>query len=142
MHSSGVKTVRPSEVPLAFAELWGLSDSDVKMLNDEIVAQRDAAAKKFKKEAMALIEAKAKRDKEISSQFSPWDGSHDNLEKYIKKHLNDPDSYKHVETRYFDKGDYLIVTTTYRAKNGFNAIVTETMTAKADLSGNLLEIIR
>ena len=69
---------------------------------------------------------------------SLWDDS----EKYIKDHLNDPDSYKHVETTYNDKGEYLVVITKYRGKNAFGAVITNTMMAKVDLSGNILEIIR
>ena len=87
-------------------------------------------------------DAKSKRDEAIRSQFSPWDGSHYRLEKYIKDNLNDPDSYKHVETRCIDKGDYLVVITKYRGKNAFGAVVTEIMTAKVDLSTNNIEIIR
>lgn len=47
--------------------------------------------------------------KQIEAQFSAWDGSHRGLEKVVKDAMNDPDSYDHVETRYVDKGDYLIV---------------------------------
>jgi len=95
-----------------------------------------------KQEQILRIQVKAKRDQAISSQFSAWDGSHNKFEKYIKDHLNDPSSYKHVETTYNDKGEYLVVITKYRGKNAFGAVITETMMAKVDLSGNLLEIIR
>jgi len=51
----------------------------------------------------------AERKKKIEHQFSAWDGSHRNLERLIKKTMNDPDSYDHVETVYWDMGKYLIV---------------------------------
>ncbi len=55
--------------------------------------------------------------------------------------MNDPDSYEHVETRYGDKGTYLIVTTTFRGKNAFGGVARNTVTAKVDLEGNVLEIV-
>jgi len=89
-------------------------------------------------DAAAMAEA---RQKEIAVGFSPWDGSHNALEKHIKKQMKNPDSYKHVQTTYVDRGAYLIVETTYRGTNSFNAIVPNTVRAKADLDGKLLEII-
>jgi hypothetical protein len=85
---------------------------------------------------------KNERDKSIRLQFSAWDGSHYNLEKHIKKNMNDPDSYKHVETRYVDLETYLIVTTTFRGKNGFGGVVTNNITAKVDMNGNILEVVK
>jgi len=88
-------------------------------------------------EAKAQVERKERIDK----QFSPWDGSHDNLKKLIKHHMNDPDSYKHEETIYWDKKDHLIIRTTYRGKNAFGGYMKETVKAKVDLDGNILEIL-
>jgi len=82
------------------------------------------------------------RQKRIKSQFSAWNGAHRNLEKVIKKLMNDPDSYKHVETVYWDMGDYLIVQTTFRGKNAFGGIVTNSVKAKVDLDGNVLQILK
>ncbi|MFZ1988446.1 MAG: zinc ribbon domain-containing protein [Alphaproteobacteria bacterium] len=81
------------------------------------------------------------REKLIKAQFSVWDGSHINLEKLIKKNMNDPGSYKHVETRYWDKGDHLIVRTTFRGKNAFGAVVVNWVKAKVDLNGNIVSVI-
>jgi len=55
--------------------------------------------------------------------------------------MNDPDSYKHAKTVYVDKGDHLIVTTTYRGKNVFGGVVKNSITAKVDLKGNVIEVI-
>ena len=85
--------------------------------------------------------ARAARKEIISRHFSSWDGSHDGLTAYIKEHMNDPGSFKHVETRYTDHGDYLTVTTQYRGKNAFGAIVLNEITAKISLDGTVLEII-
>lgn len=51
------------------------------------------------KQKQIAVEA---RKKKIESQFSAWDGSHRNLERIIKEAMNDPDSYDHVETVYWD----------------------------------------
>lgn len=76
----------------------------------------------------------------INKQFSQWDGSHIKLEQIIKESMHDPDSYKHVETRYSDKGDHLIVITKYRGANAFGGIVTEYAKAKVTLYGKVLEV--
>ena len=81
------------------------------------------------------------RQEQIEKEFSTWDGSHRGLERIIKKGMNDPDSYKHVETRYSDQGSYLIVKTTFRGKNAFGAMMLNSIVAKTDLEGNVLEII-
>lgn len=82
-----------------------------------------------------------KRKEKIEKQFSPWDGSHYNLERMIKKAMNDPDSYEHDETVYWDKGSYLIVKTVYRGKNAFGGVVKNFVRAKVNLDGDILQII-
>ncbi len=90
-----------------------------------------------------------KRQKWINSQFSWWDGSHDDFEKLIKKNLNNEKSYKHIDTSHIDVydeamvetvngllvqmgfsdkvavGDILIITE-FSAKNGYNATIKAT----------------
>lgn len=83
----------------------------------------------------------AERKEKIESQFSLWDGSHRNLERVIKKLMNDPDSYKHRKTVYWDMNDHLIVMTTFQGKNAFGGVVTNTVKAKVSLDGEVLEII-
>jgi hypothetical protein len=73
--------------------------------------------------------------------FSPLDGSHRALTKVIKESMNDPKSFEHVETSYNDHGDYLIVRTKFRGKNGFGALVVNSITAQVDLEGNVLTIL-
>ena len=55
--------------------------------------------------------------------------------------MNDPDSYEHVKTEYWDKGDYLIVKTTFRGKNAFGGVVVNWVTVKTDLDGFVIELI-
>jgi hypothetical protein len=59
----------------------------------------------------------------VDKQFSPWDGSHMATAKAIKAELNDPDSYKHFETRYWVRNDgSLKVVTEIGARNGFGGM--------------------
>ncbi len=80
--------------------------------------------------------------KRIEKGFSSWDGSHKQLEKFIKQNMHDPDSYEHVKTTYIDTGKALIIETTYRGKNGFGGLVINKTNAMADYDGNVTEIIK
>jgi len=81
------------------------------------------------------------RKDRLAKHFSAWDGSHNGVTALIKKSMNDPNSYDHVETTYGDKGDYLIVKTTFRGKNAFGGVVKNWVIAKVDLNGNVIEVI-
>lgn len=81
------------------------------------------------------------RKEKIQKHFSAWDGSHRGLTKIIKKSMNDPDSYDHAETVYWDKGDHLVVKTTFRGKNAFGGVVKNWVMAKVDLNGNVIVVI-
>lgn len=90
-------------------------------------------------------EAKAKaaeeREKLIKQQFSTWDGSHRKIVKYLKKSMNDEDSFEHISTVYYDEGETLLVITKFSGKNGFNATIKQTLTARVDLQGNVIEVV-
>ena len=81
------------------------------------------------------------RKEQIRSGFSYWDGSHVELTRLIKEAMNDPRSYEHVETTYIDRGDYLVVTTTFRGRNAFGALVKNSVTAHARLDGSIIAIV-
>ena len=81
------------------------------------------------------------RADKVHSAFSGWDGAHRSLQRLVKKNLNDPDSYSHIETLYSDKGDHVYIEMKYRAKNGFGGYVVETIKAKATVSGVVTEIV-
>jgi hypothetical protein len=104
----------------------------------------DSKQKSTTKERVRQERTKTKeelRKEELGKYFSSWDGSHKGLSRFIKSAMNDPDSYDHVETVYWDQGDHLVVKTTFRGKNKFGAIVKNWIKAKVDLKGNVLEII-
>ena len=81
------------------------------------------------------------RKERIEKHFSAWNGSHKGLTEIIKKSMNDPNSYEHEETVYWDRGDHLVVKTTFRGNNAFGGVVKNSVTAKVDLNGNVIEII-
>lgn len=98
------------------------------------VQQAEAEKKQKEEEAAARAEM-------LEKQFSAWDGSHVNLTRMIKDAMNDPSSYEHVETRYWDMEDHLIVNTTFRGTNAFGAMIKNTVKAKVSLDGENIEII-
>lgn len=117
----------------------------------EEIAKTDTAAKaflkykpdyKFSMQQRALAKWVEYAKQEYKKQFNEWDGSNKFLVAGVKKVMNDPSSFKHVETK-FEYGSgyrYLRVVMTYRGKNSFNATMTETIIAKLDVKGNILEV--
>lgn len=87
------------------------------------------------------LTAKEQRQKLIEKQFSPWDGSHRNLESLIKESMNDPSSYEHVKTTYWDQKTYLTVKTVFRGRNAFGGMVLDSVKANIDLNGNILKVL-
>lgn len=71
----------------------------------------------------------AAKEKELlygQNCMSPWNGSHPAFVDIVKKQLNDPRSFEHIETTSWprnDKGRSKIVMT-FRAKNGFGGVIT------------------
>lgn len=108
--------------------------------NSTYKSKVDFYTKRIEEEKAKQVAA-AERKKRIERQFSAWDGSHRNLENVIKKAMNDPDSYEHAETVYWDRGDHLVVRTTYRGKNAFGGVVKNFVKAKVSLDGQILQIL-
>lgn len=108
--------------------------------NNQYKEKLEFYSSKIEEAKQEQIKAEARKER-IESQFSPWDGSHRGLEKIIKKAMNDPSSYEHDETSYWDRGDHLVVLTKYRGKNGFGGVVRGYVKAKTSLDGVILEIL-
>jgi hypothetical protein len=125
---------------------------------DDLVKANDAAFKKSQavataeekvnsdKKAKEDAKLKAKTDKQkaykdwIDAQFSPWDGSNTYLVDLVKENMNDPHSFEHVKTEYWDMKTYLIVKMTYRGKNAFGGLILQNVTAKSDYKANTIKI--
>lgn len=118
-----------------------------KAAEEKAAAEKAAAEKKAAEEKAAAdkkaAETKAVEDYEnwILNQFSAWDGSNRYLVKLVKENLNDPKSFEHVETVYWDKGNYILVKMTYRANNAFGALILQNITAKADYVSQTISVI-
>lgn len=110
-------------------------------MEKEAEEARIAMIKEAEEVRIAMGKAKL-RAKQINKQFSPFDNSHVKLEKYIKKYMNDPDSFEHVETKFRDEGVNIFIYTTYRGTNVLGAKVISTISAKVDIEGNILQIIK
>ena len=112
----------------------------------ELTNQRKAevaAAKAAVAKSQAQTRARKELEEKFKLQFSAWNGSHYKTVKYVKALMHDPKSFKHVETRYTDVAEkgYRIIRMTYRGKNMFNAVVTNSIMVKVDLNGNVMEVL-
>jgi hypothetical protein len=65
----------------------------------------------------------ADRREYIEKAFSSWDGSHHELVKYVKGDLNDPESFEHDNTVFWDLKDTVVIMMQYRAKNAFGGVI-------------------
>ncbi len=118
-------------------------DQEAQRIIDSFSIVLSGLTEEIKEQRAAMLqeqEAEVRKEK-IESQFSGWDGSHNNLKKLLKENMNDPSSFDHVETTYRDDGDHLTVIMRYRGANSFGALVLGSIIAKVDLEGNVLEII-
>lgn len=118
-------------------------NKDFYVLLKEISPQRNQFIEEFKvkEEIEKNEEIQRKRKELIDKQFSPYDGSHRGLTRLLKENMNDPDSYEHVQTRFRDEGDNILVITKYRGNNAFGGKVLNDITARVDINGNVIEIL-
>jgi len=82
----------------------------------------------------------------VMDQFSRWDGSHAATSAFIKRSMHDPDSFKHVETKFniqsHNSPPDMIVLTKFRGTNVLGAVVTDTVKVRVDLqTGQVLGVI-
>lgn len=116
-----------------------------KIAAEKVAAEKAVAEKAVVEKAAAEKAATEKAAAEyltwIDNQFSAWDGSNIHLVKLVKENLNDPKSFEHVETVYWDKGTYIKIKMTYRANNAFGGLILQNVTAKADYKSQYISII-
>lgn len=114
-------------------------DKIIKQIEEKIEQERIAAEKEAERKKQE--ELNKNRKETIEKQFSAWDGSHPALTRLIKKNMNDPDSYDHIETRFRDDGNSIFVITKFRGANAFGGKVINTVSARVDFEGNVIEIV-
>ena len=102
-----------------------------------------AAAKAKVAKAQATARTQQELAEKFKLQFSAWNGSHNKTVRYVKARMHNPKSFKHVETKYMDYAEknYRIILMQYRGTNLFNAVVTNSISVKVDLDGNVIEVI-
>lgn len=100
--------------------------------------QEDIGEQKYQQSLTQLQKDSITRVTRIRKGFSEWDGSNKNLVLAVKKNMNDPNSFEHVETKYWDVGENtIVVMMTYRGKNAFGGVVTESVKVETDVDGNM-----
>ena len=104
-------------------------------LIENFVDERPQLVLEHKKAEVSRLRSDA-----VSKQFYA-DGSHPTLTNFVERNLKNPDSFEHVKTTHYDEGDLIFVTMTYRGTNSFNAIITNSITARVDLYGKVVEIV-
>ena len=104
------------------------------------LAIADPDNQKFKNEIRELKKKQA-RSAKVRSLFSSWDGSNRKINQMIKSSMHDPDSFKHVQTRHWLMGENVIVVTSFRGKNGFGGVVTQSIKVEMDIEGNILKVL-
>lgn len=95
---------------------------------DRLRAEREAkAAASAAADQSARDGAKATEDaRGPMPEMSPWNGSYQAVDFYLKEHLKDPDSYEPSRcSTPRAEGAFWVVTCSYRAKNSFGATVLE-----------------
>lgn len=105
-----------------------------------IIAGIGSCGNQETKKEVVKEEIKPTRQQQVESLFSKWDGSNIDLELYVKDHMNDPDSFKHIETRFKDLGDYIMVSMEFTGKNAFGGTVRNKVYAKMNIDGSIIEV--
>ena len=104
------------------------------VLVEELFGSDDKKPSQAPKEVKKVLT----RVEQIDNQFSPWDGSHIKLTREIKKGMNDPDSFDHIETSFKDLGNEIVIHESFRGKNSFGGLVINKVIATVDIDGNVL----
>lgn len=112
------------------------------LLNIKLVQSKEYEIE-LEKVAKAEKAEYEKRVKEFGENcLSAWDGSHQELKDYVKRNMNDPSSFEHVETKFILKKDYVVLMMSFRGKNAFGGVVINSISGKVKLDDcSLIEII-
>jgi len=113
-----------------------------KLTNAFIEINIENTGNEYKYNEANVSQAKKERQELVEKAFSTYDGSHMKLTEYIKAHMNDPESFEHVETTYIDRpgNGYVEVKEIFRGKNAYNATILNTVWAKCKVEGEVIEI--
>lgn len=88
-------------------------------------------------EKNAVIE---RRNHLVNRQFATFNGSNAFLVNFIKKRMNDPKSFEHINTSYKDKGSYIDVYMKFRGINAQGVLVLNQIKAKMSINGEVISV--
>jgi len=94
----------------------------------------------YTREADRVKDEKAKMRMRQILAVIDTDGSVPRLVSFVKKNMNDPRSFEHVETRFVDKGTVAEFYMTYRGKNALGALVISYVKSEYDPSSDKLTV--
>lgn len=97
----------------------------------------DGAVASLLEAAQPAADIELARLKKITSQFL-FNGSNRYLTEYIVKSMDDPGSFRHLNTDYWVHDEYLEVQTTYSGFNEVGTTVAKTVKAYIDFDGRIL----
>jgi hypothetical protein len=85
---------------------------------------------------------KAEKKAGVKVENSAWDGSVQQVKKYLKSTLKDPDSYESIEwSDVKETEDGYTVRHKYRAKNSLGGYVVENQIFYLDFQGNVTNVL-
>lgn len=121
---------------------------------DAVILQAQQEEAKAEREKLASMTPEQRKEylkeqkrQQLAGQFADkferkFDGSIKPVVEYVKSSMNDPDSFKHVQTEWFIRNGadrQYTVRMRYRGTNGFGAVVTETVEVIIDQDGKIIE---
>jgi hypothetical protein len=90
------------------------------------------------KEQLSKNEIVNRRNHLVNRQFATFNGSNAFLVNFIKDRMNNPKSFKHIETTYKDKGSYIDVYMSFRGTNTRGVLVLNRIKAKMSINGEII----
>ncbi len=112
------------EKSIAYGKLTDKQKADMKA-KEKAKKAKEKKEKKLAQDKKQKEELKKNYQSWIEKQFSAWDGNCHVMEDEIKKVLNDPDSYKFVDHKFWKQEDHksIIVKITFTCKNAMGGTV-------------------
>jgi len=88
------------------------------------------------------LQMQAQKAQGLDDQFSRWDGSHIKMTEAIRRTMNDPKSFEHIETKYrVNPNGTVRVVTDFTGRNAFGGVVRQKVSGLVDAkTGDVLEL--
>jgi hypothetical protein len=98
------------------------------------------------KSLQTKLDEQSQAKKALSEKFkedciSPWDGSCKVLVDYVKNSMNDPESFEHVETGFWNMNTHAVVLMKFRGKNAFGGKVLNAIKAEISWDCKVINVL-